>query len=83
MSWLAAISPDFDGRLNGMMRIFYNFRAKFVRDESGAVTVDWVALTAVVVGMGLAAGFTVGSSVPEVGDNLSSYMANRDVNPYD
>lgn len=65
------------------MSVLHSFRTKFVRDESGAVTVDWVALTAVVVGMGLAAGFTVGSSVPEVGDGLSSYMANKDVNPYD
>jgi len=29
------------------------FIFKFVRDESGAVTVDWVVLTAAVVGLGI------------------------------
>lgn len=65
------------------MSFVHILRAKFVQDESGAVTVDWVALTAAVVGLGMAAGFTVGSSVPKLADSLSSYMANTDVNPYD
>lgn len=30
------------------------FLAAFCRDESGAVTVDWVVLTASIVGLGLA-----------------------------
>nr|WP_324755206.1 hypothetical protein [Roseovarius sp. Pro17] len=33
----------------------FNFIASWLRDESGAVTVDWVVLTAAVVGLGLAA----------------------------
>ena len=32
-----------------------NFFKKFARDENGAVTVDWVVLTAAVVGLAIAA----------------------------
>jgi Flp pilus assembly pilin Flp len=32
-----------------------NFFKNFSKDESGAVTVDWVVLTAAVVGLGVAA----------------------------
>lgn len=32
-----------------------NFIKKFRKDEDGAVTVDWVVLTAAVVGLGVAA----------------------------
>ncbi|MGR3464973.1 hypothetical protein [Limimaricola sp.] len=31
-----------------------NFFKKFSRDEAGAVTVDWVVLTAAIVGLGVA-----------------------------
>lgn len=36
---------------------------KFVRNESGAVTVDWVVLTAGLVGLGLAVGTVVASGL--------------------
>ncbi|MBV7410561.1 hypothetical protein [Maritimibacter sp. DP1N21-5] len=51
----------------------------FARDESGAVTVDWVVLTAAIIFMGIAAGFTVTSSVPSLADKASSVVANRPV----
>ncbi len=35
------------------MKIF-NFVKTFKRDEDGAVTVDWVVLTAAIVGLGIA-----------------------------
>jgi hypothetical protein len=40
----------------------------FILSESGAVTVDWVVLTAALVGLGLAVTNTVGSGL----SNLSS-----------
>lgn len=39
-----------------------NFKA-FASDESGAVTVDWVVLTAAIVGLGLVVMTTVGTAV--------------------
>jgi Flp pilus assembly pilin Flp len=35
------------------MKLF-NFVRKFQKDEDGAVTVDWVVLTAAIVGLGIA-----------------------------
>jgi len=39
-----------------------NFKA-FASDESGAVTVDWVVLTAAIVGLGLVVMTTVGTAI--------------------
>ncbi|MEL7114244.1 MAG: hypothetical protein AAGP08_01415 [Pseudomonadota bacterium] len=48
----------------------------FARDEDGAVTVDWVVLTAAIVGLGIAVLTTVGGATDdyadEIGDHLSS-----------
>lgn len=46
----------------------------FARAEDGAVTVDWVVLTAAIVTLGLGALFYVGSAVPEVAANIKGYM---------
>jgi len=43
-----------------------NLVAAFARDEDGAVTVDWVVLTAAVVGLGLIVGTTVGQGTADV-----------------
>lgn len=53
----------------------------FLREEDGAVTVDWVALTAGVLLIGIFASFAISSSVPDLADHLSSYMANTNVGP--
>ena len=65
------------------MRFLHTLRAKFVRDESGAITVDWIVLTAALVMLGMAAAFMVGANVPELAGSISSHMTNTDVNPYD
>ena len=41
---------------------FLNFFKSFKNDESGAVTVDWVVLTAAVAGLGLAVASVVGTA---------------------
>ena len=52
-----------------------------VDDETGAVTVDWVVLTATIVMLGVAAAWYVTSSVPVVANALSSYMTGVTVLP--
>jgi Flp pilus assembly pilin Flp len=51
----------------------------FLADESGAVTVDWVVLTAAVVGLGAAIGISIATSTltlaEKVGDDLSTGRA--------
>ena len=53
----------------------------FVRSQDGAVTVDWVVLTAAVIGIGLAAAFSVGSNVPGLANQVSTVVANSEVTP--
>ncbi len=43
----------------------------FVADESGAVTVDWVVLTAAIVGLGIAVVTSVRTGVGSVGTEIS------------
>ncbi len=52
-----------------MTKLFKNF----VADESGAVTVDWVVLTAAIVGLGIA----VMASVSDGLQNLSGDIQNQ------
>ncbi len=55
-------------------------RAFFCADD-GAVTVDWVVLTAAIVGLGIAAGFTVSSSVPDLANAVGTFVASQTVMP--
>ena len=51
----------------------------FLKDESGAVTVDWVVLTAAIVGLGLAVLSTVGDGTKILSEKVSSHLAETDV----
>ena len=51
----------------------------FLKDESGAVTVDWVVLTAAVVGLGIAVLTSVGGGTVTLADKVSSHMAAQNV----
>jgi Flp pilus assembly pilin Flp len=51
-----------------MINFFKNFRA----DEDGAVTVDWVVLTAAVVGLGIAGVTTVKTGVGTLATKIST-----------
>jgi Flp pilus assembly pilin Flp len=52
------------------MKLFKLTR-KFRDDEDGAVTVDWVVLTAAIVGMGVAVMTTVKSGTESVATKIS------------
>ena len=51
----------------------------FLKDESGAVTVDWVVLTAAIVGLGIAVLTSVGGGTTSLADKISSELATSDV----
>ncbi|MCB1335895.1 MAG: hypothetical protein KDK10_00010 [Maritimibacter sp.] len=53
----------------------------FLASEDGAVTVDWVVLTAAIVLMGVAAGFLVTSSVPELANKIDDTLQSMTVVP--
>ena len=54
---------------------------RFRRDESGAVTLDWVALTAAMVFLGAAAGFFATSEVPRLAGKVDSSLDSMPVMP--
>jgi len=50
----------------------------FCRDESGAVTVDWVVLTAAVIGMGMLVLIPVAFSADSSAQGVSDYIGGLD-----
>jgi len=54
-----------------LLNIFKSFK----NDEAGAVTVDWVVLTAAIVGLGLVVMNTVGVGVTDLGTNVAGDLA--------
>ncbi|UWR22116.1 hypothetical protein [Sulfitobacter sp. S190] len=48
----------------------------FAQSEDGAVTVDWVVLTAAVVGLGYVAASSINGGTTSVGDNVQTYLQN-------
>ena len=53
-----------------MMNFIKNFRA----DEDGAVTVDWVVLTAAVVGLAVAAYTSIETGAESITANTATYL---------
>lgn len=51
---------------------FFTTIKNFAADESGAVTVDWVVLTAAIVGLGVALIGTISTSVDNLGDRIAA-----------
>ena len=62
------------------MRISYLLKL-FAKDECGAVTVDWVVLTAAIVGLGIAVVAAVNSGVGGLGGGIEMSLSNATVNP--
>ena len=50
------------------------FFKKFKKDESGAVTVDWVVMTAAVVGIGIATTAAVSTGLNDTASDTSNLM---------
>lgn len=49
----------------------------FINDESGAVTVDWVVLTAALVGLGLAVMSVVSGGIENLSSDIGQSLANQ------
>lgn len=54
----------------------YQFVAFFLYDEDGAVTIDWVVLTAAIVGLTVLIATAMQSEAVSGSDNVSSFMTN-------
>lgn len=53
---------------------FFKIARKFRSEEDGAVTVDWVVLTAAVVGLGAAALTLIRSQTMEAATTIGDYL---------
>ena len=56
------------------------FIKKFTRDEDGAVTVDWVVLTAAVVGLAVAAYTSIETGASNLTADTETFLEGRDPN---
>ena len=57
-----------------------NFIKNFRRDEDGAVTVDWVVLTAAVVGLAVAAYTSIETGASDLTNNTNTFLDGRNPN---
>ncbi len=51
----------------------------FAKSESGAVTVDWVVLTAAIVGLGLAVMAVVSGGIENLAQDIDTGLTNVDI----
>ncbi|MGR3292151.1 MAG: hypothetical protein ACU0C9_13285 [Paracoccaceae bacterium] len=49
--------------------------AKFYADDAGAVTVDWVVITAAIVGLGIAVMTSVSGGATDLADDIEHELA--------
>ena len=61
------------------MKLF-NKIASFRRGQDGAVTVDWVVLTAAVVGLGIAALAAVKGGMKTLTTSINNQLASQSIN---
>jgi len=61
-----------------MMKFIENFR----NDEDGAVTVDWVVLTAAVVGLAVAAYSTISGGANDLTGKTSTYLKGQNLTAF-
>ena len=59
-----------------------NFIKNFRRDEDGAVTVDWVVLTAAIVGLGIAILATVSGGVQDLAGAIDTELSTMTIASY-
>ena len=61
-----------------LLNLFKSFKS----DESGAVTVDWVVLTAAIVGLGMVVMTTVGGGITSLSGEIVTDLTNQSINGY-
>ena len=58
---------------------FFKFTKRIVEDEEGAVTVDYVVLTAVTAGLGIAARYMISSGVENLTGDIANFLSSATV----
>ena len=55
------------------------FAKAFLADESGAVTVDWVVLTAAIVGLGIAVMASVSGGLQDLSGDIETQLTGQGI----
>ena len=63
------------------MKLF-ELAKSFAKDEDGAVTVDWVVLTAAIVGLGVAVMTSVGDGTTSLANEISGNLSGQTIATY-
>ena len=58
------------------------FRKFFMHEQDGAITVDWVVLTAAIVGLAIAVLGSVGDGTMSLADRLGLFLSQQTVSTY-
>jgi Flp pilus assembly pilin Flp len=64
------------------MKLLHLFKT-FRNDDSGAVTVDWVVLTAAIVGLGMVVMTTVGGGIESLGGQIVTDLNDGSITRYE
>jgi hypothetical protein len=83
MAWQALQIADRTPRPEraGMLKDYgmkLNFKI-FGKDDTGAITVDWVVLSAAIIGLGMVVLIPIAYSSDSAADGVADYIANVDV----
>lgn len=62
------------------MRVYF---AQFLKSEDGAVTVDWVVLTAAVVGLAIGVVAAISDAALDESDGLAAFVDDQTIPTYD
>ncbi|MEP1765335.1 MAG: hypothetical protein ABJJ53_01585 [Sulfitobacter sp.] len=57
----------------------FDYFKSFCSNEDGAITVDWVVLTAAVCGLAIASFASIQQGSKSVGNNVGEYLTDKDV----
>jgi Flp pilus assembly pilin Flp len=76
---LAAISAHVGVEGNSEGAVMMHTLRRFWNDETGAVTVDWVVITAAIVALGVAVTAAVTTGTENLSDSIWAYMDSLDL----
>jgi len=72
--------PETTRRTRKMNKTLLRKFRVFLRSEDGAVTVDWVVLTAAIVSLGMLVGVVIWSKTGTAAGNIATFIGERSIN---
>lgn len=64
------------------VNIFLNWLSRSYKDEDGAITVDWVVITAAVMGLTIAITTNIGGSAQDHSELIGDTMSSQGIKTY-